>query len=497
MRAHVYTVERDNEVLRFVQASSTAQVADVSIKVGVVRDGEYNVLGSLDPTTQRILTDTPYRLTGQSDLNFKLLRGDICYVDSPAADGVNIEWKFARVGGLRDKPEVEQAIQRGDTFKHTAPYDPLFNLGDFVRDKNVRDSVEDLERQLNSSGVSEWVVRYTPPSIQGWYTNEQGDLIPLGPGQGVGGVEGHNPLFVAVGNRDGGLEGSVLAMPEPEGGVTLLGIDESGLAEATIDLEPTRPVNVIGSAVILDGAAGGEYLAEDANDPTDPSLKYTLMVGHAIGGITAAVRYRPIQKHKVVTHGYTVEDSYPNDLELTPIPQEILTAIIGEELISDAVVGIDIPFAELGRRSTQCHFVIKRNGVVVIDDFVTLNGNEQRVVASYPVEIMPAPVGTTYTVEVYQAESNPQSDGWVLGATRRPATLTVYGETVGTAAFATKFSDLYEGLAPQDVYDAIKQAIIDVQNTTPPAQWRDNISGAVAFMLTAMSRFIDEHYDVT
>lgn len=170
-RIHVYSGERGNEVIRRVRLWSNTDRGQsggngYQIRVGVATAGTDNVdwLGIWNQQDRGLTQNTPIDLTGLEDLNFPIEAGKVCVIEiveygTPAQDvsGLTIEWKFNRVGGLKD--ELGRRLEGDEGYARPRYIDkPLFSLGRHIPDQKLRSAVEPLESDLNGTGVTEWVL---------------------------------------------------------------------------------------------------------------------------------------------------------------------------------------------------------------------------------------------------------------------------------------------------------------------------------------------------
>lgn len=170
IRFYGYAAERDNEVVRRVRIYSDVERPKVGadtwhqVRVGVSRsETETDWLGGWSQRERPLPAREPIDLTGPQDLNFPLTPGNVCVVEVARSgwpediEGTTVEWKFARVGGVRRVPD-RRLIDDASYPRPRRVSKPLFSLGRFVREPNVRQAAEALEAGLNTSGISEWVV---------------------------------------------------------------------------------------------------------------------------------------------------------------------------------------------------------------------------------------------------------------------------------------------------------------------------------------------------
>lgn len=186
---HIYSAERDNEVLRRVRLWSDMArpraSAGFSVRVGISRDGSITWFGAFSQVKQSLAARTPLDLTGLADLSFPLQPGDVCVIEleaigTPAETSVGmcVEWKFARVGGTTQ----ETVSRRMDNEQFPAPHGarPLFSLGRHIPDPVIRQAIEPIEESLNTSGITEWVLSVALPGDRGFEGIEEGAMFDHG-----------------------------------------------------------------------------------------------------------------------------------------------------------------------------------------------------------------------------------------------------------------------------------------------------------------------------
>jgi hypothetical protein len=179
-RVHIYSTERTNEVIRRIRLwSDTTRLKSTTggykVRVGVAKDGQTFWLGQWNQYSQTLKAHEYIDLTGIPDLNHPLEPGSVCVVEidtqgSPGQGsvGMAVEWKFTRVGETGDEP----TSQRLDDviFPPSRGVRPLFSLGRHVNDPDLRAAIEPIEEDLNTSGVTEWVLSVPLPAISGGST---------------------------------------------------------------------------------------------------------------------------------------------------------------------------------------------------------------------------------------------------------------------------------------------------------------------------------------
>ena len=176
-RVHIYSTERDNEVVRRIRLWSDttrekAQHGGFRVRVGVAVGDKTLWVGQWSQFEQTLKAREFIDLTGIPDLNWPLEVGSVCVVEisqqgSPGQTslGMAVEWKFARVGDHGADP----VAQRLDDAQFPPPRSvrPLFSLGRHIDNPDLRAAIEPIEEDLNTSGVTEWVLSIPLPSISG------------------------------------------------------------------------------------------------------------------------------------------------------------------------------------------------------------------------------------------------------------------------------------------------------------------------------------------
>lgn len=185
IRLHVYSAERTNEVVRRIRLWSDTErirstAGGIRVRVGVASGDKVKWLGGWSQFRATLPKREYLDLTGIPDLNFPLERGDVCVIEvtsqgvpGQSTQGMAVEWKFARVGGVSSAPSARR-LDGSSPYPRPRDSRPLFSLGTEISDPEIRGAVQTLEESLNTTGVTEWVLSAPVPAVSGDDTEAAG-----------------------------------------------------------------------------------------------------------------------------------------------------------------------------------------------------------------------------------------------------------------------------------------------------------------------------------
>ncbi len=215
-----------------------------------------------------------------------------------------------------------------------------------------------------------------------WIEDANNDWTPKTTGLGIGSANA-SPAFITVGDvAADGLEGIMAQRLDANGGGILI----AGFrGNPTFDPEPNAPVDIRGSAVVIDGTIFMEVpspVTEDHFLITKPSI--TLTDGREVVPVVLGPTFAP-------TTSETQTDN--RDVAITPAATEIVIIGVGSQngalvlanaYAAGSTVNLALVIEETEGRSAIITITVKVNLVDVFQDIINLQGNRFNYFISQP-----------------------------------------------------------------------------------------------------------------
>lgn len=119
----------------------------------------YDLVGTFDQRKQATVAREPFKLSGESTLNFPMAEGDVLYVNAsdygtPANDlaGFTVEADFVLAARVEQETEARDA---GELPRHEI-VESLIQMRHTIQDPEVREAIEDVVGQANRILTPRW-----------------------------------------------------------------------------------------------------------------------------------------------------------------------------------------------------------------------------------------------------------------------------------------------------------------------------------------------------